>query len=96
MPLKSVEANKTRAMVSSVDCCALEAVEVRETILRAARTYGVSKSTLQVRVHGNVTRGVKPGLRPYLAPAEEKELSMFIVCDICITFKQKYSAKNVL
>ena len=58
---------------------ALEAVKGGQTILRAAQTYGVPRSTLQDRVHGKVTHGVKPGPRPYLAPAEEKELSMFIV-----------------
>ena len=58
---------------------ALEAVKGGETILRAARIYGVPRSTLQDRVHRKVTHGVKPGPRPYLAPAEEKELSMSIV-----------------
>ena len=58
---------------------ALKAVKGGESILRAARTYGVPRSTLQDRVHGKVTHGVKPGPRPYLAPAEEKELSMCIV-----------------
>ena len=48
---------------------ALNAVKGGETILRAARTYGVPRSTLQDRVHGKVTHGVKPGPTPYLAPA---------------------------
>ena len=58
---------------------ALGAVKGGETILRAARTYGVPRSTLQDRVNGRVTHGVRPGPKPYLAPAEEKELSLFIV-----------------
>ena len=58
---------------------ALEAVKLGEPILHAAWTHGVPRSTLQDRVHGKVTHGALPGPRPYLAPAEEKELSIFIV-----------------
>ena len=58
---------------------ALEAVKQGEPILHAARTHSVSRSTLQDRVHGKVTHGAQPGPRPYLAPAEEKELAMFVV-----------------
>ena len=57
----------------------LEAVKQGEPILRAAWTHGIPRSTLQDRVHGKVTHGAQPGPRPYLAPAEEKELAMFIV-----------------
>lgn len=53
---------------------ALQAVKRGETVLRAAQTYSIPRSTLQDRVSGRVARGVKPGPRPYLAPAEKKEL----------------------
>ena len=59
---------------------ALEAVKGGETILRAAQTYGVPRSTLQVGVHGKVTHGVKPGPRPYLAPCLGARVSTSSEC----------------
>ena len=70
---------KRRQWTDESMVAALEAVKQGEPILRAARTHGVPRSTLQDRVNGKVTHGAQPGPRPYLAPAEEKELAMFIV-----------------
>ena len=70
---------KRKQWTNEAMVAALEAVKQGETILRAARTHGVPRTTLQDRVHGKVTHGAKPGPKPYLAPAEEKELSLFIV-----------------
>jgi len=70
---------KRRQWTDESMVAALEAVKQGEPILRAARTHGVPRTTLQDRVHGKVTHWARPGPRPYLAPAEEKELSMFIV-----------------
>ena len=70
---------KRKQWTNEAMVAALEAVKQGETILRAARTHGVPRTTLQDRVHEKVTHGAKPGPKPYLAPAEEKELSLFIV-----------------
>ena len=76
-PSKSEETKKWRQWADKSVVAALEAVKQGEPI--AAQTYGVPRSIPQDRVHGRVTRGVQLGPRPYLAPAEEEELSMFIV-----------------
>ena len=51
---------------------AMEAVKGGESILRAAKTHGVPRSTLQDRVNRKVTHGTKPGPKPYLSNAEER------------------------
>ena len=48
-------------------------------IRRAATQYGVPRSILQDRVLGNVVHGKNLGPKPYLVPAEENELSQFLV-----------------
>ena len=57
---------------------ALKAVEDGESINRAARDYGIPRSTLYDRVSGKVVHGVKPGPRPYLTSEEEKELGTYL------------------
>ena len=58
---------------------AIEAVKNGTAILRAARVHGVPRTTLHDSISGRVIHGTKPGPRPYLAAAEEKELSLFLV-----------------
>ncbi len=58
---------------------ALDAVKSGVPVLRAARLNGVPRSSLQDRVLGKVINGAKPGPKPYLTSAEEKELSSFLV-----------------
>ena len=41
--------------------------------------HGIPKSTLHDRISGNVTHGDKPGPDQLLSPAEEEELSNFLV-----------------
>ena len=48
-------------------------------ILQAAKMHGVLKSTLHDRISGNVVHGDKPGPDPLLSPAEEEELSNFLI-----------------
>ena len=45
---------------------------------RASRDFGVPRSTLHDRVSGRVVHGVKPGPKPYLDNAEEKELGSYL------------------
>ena len=49
------------------------------SVSRAAKVYGVPKSTLHDRVSGRVSHGHKPGPKPYLSVAEEKEFANFLV-----------------
>ena len=53
---------------------ALEAVKKGLPRRKAAAQYGVPRTALQDRV-----RGKNPGPKPYLVPAEEKELLQFLV-----------------
>jgi hypothetical protein len=50
-------------------------------VKRAARIFGVPRSTLRDRAAGNVKHGITsdPGPRPYLTNTEETELANFIV-----------------
>ena len=48
-------------------------------VRRACVLFGVPKSTLQDRMNGWVSHRTNPGSKPQLAPAEEKELSQFLV-----------------
>ena len=43
-------------------------------VSRAAKVYGVPKSTLHDCVLGRVLHGHKPGPKPYLSVAEEKRV----------------------
>ena len=73
-------AKKKRKQWSEVSMvAALEAVKKGMTINKAAAQHGVPRTTLQHRVRGKVVYGVNPRPRPYLEPAEEKELSQFLV-----------------
>ena len=58
---------------------ALDAVKDGMPVRRACVSFGVPRSTLQDRMNGWVTHGTNLGPKPYLAPAEEKELSQFLV-----------------
>ena len=57
---------------------ALKSVEEGNSVTRAARSFGVPRSTLHDRVSGRVVHGVKPGPKPYLDDKEEKELSTYL------------------
>ena len=46
---------------------------------KAAEIHGVPRSTLKDRLSGRTVHGVKPGPRPYLQEAEEKELSDYLI-----------------
>ena len=54
-------------------------IDENTPILQAAEMHGVSKSTLQDRISGNVVHGDKPGPDPLLSSAEEEELSNFLI-----------------
>ncbi len=58
---------------------ALAAVKDGVSVLRAARTHGVPRTSLQDRVLGKVVQGTNPGPKPYLSQTEEKELSNFLI-----------------
>ena len=58
---------------------ALEEVERGMPVKRAARLFGVPRSTLRDRVAGNVKHGTNPGPKPYLTNTEETELASFLV-----------------
>ena len=57
---------------------ALKAIEDGSSVSRASRDFGVPRSTLHDRVSGRVVHGVKPGPKPYLDNAEEKELGSYL------------------
>ena len=44
----------------------------------AADVHGVPRSTLKDRLKGRVVHGTKPGPRPYLDSAEERELVNYL------------------
>ena len=54
-------------------------MEKNTPISQAAEMHGVPKLTLHDRISGNVTHGDKPGPDQLLSPAEEEELSNFLV-----------------
>ena len=56
---------------------AMEAVKGGCSMKRAAEEHGVPRTTLQDRILGNVTHGVKPGTVPYLNKEEESDLVNF-------------------
>ena len=58
---------------------ALEEVERGMPVKRAARLFGVPRSTLRDRVAGNVKHGTNPGPTLYLTKCEETELASFLV-----------------
>ena len=58
---------------------ALESVQSGVNVYRAAKEHGVPTQTLRDRVSGRVIHGTKPGPKPYLSSAEEKELTHFLV-----------------
>ena len=57
---------------------AMTAVKHGCQLKRAAVEHGVPASTLRDRISGRVIHGTKPGPKPYLDTAEEKELSSFL------------------
>ena len=69
---------KRKAWSEELMVAALEAVRQGTSTFRAAKLYGVPRSTLQDRVSGRVRHGTKPGPKPYLSCKEEGELSNFI------------------
>lgn len=58
---------------------AMESVKGGQSVKRVAELHGVPRTTLQDRVKGKVMHGVNPGSKSYLQPAEEKELSCFLI-----------------
>ena len=79
-PVLSTPIKKTRKQWSDESMlAAIEAVKNGETLLRAAVTFGVPRTTLGDRIRGKVVHGTKCGPRPYLSPEEELQLSEFIV-----------------
>ena len=57
---------------------ALEAVKDFESVQRAARIFGVPRSSLCDRTSGKVKLDRKPGPSPYLSNVEERELANFV------------------
>ena len=53
---------------------AMDAVSKGMSVTRASKEYGVPRSTLHDRIHGNVIHGTNPGAKPYLDKTEEAEL----------------------
>jgi len=49
---------------------------------RAAKEFGMPRTTLKDRLSGTVQHGRKSGPKPYLSPDEEKELVIFVI-DVC-------------
>ena len=49
------------------------------SVLRAAKLYGIPKSTLHDRISGKVTHGQKPGPKRYFTPAEQNDMADFLV-----------------
>ena len=58
---------------------AIDAVKGCESVLRAAKQFGVPRQTLGDRVSGKVVHGTNPGPKPFLTAVEEKELSNVLV-----------------
>ena len=58
---------------------AIEAVKGGMSVLRAATTYNVPRTTLQDRVKGRVKHGDKQGPSTYLTSVEEEELEAFLM-----------------
>ena len=58
---------------------AIDAVKGGESVLRAAKQFGVPRQTLGDRVSGKIVHGTNPGPKPFLTSVEEKELSSFLV-----------------
>ena len=58
---------------------AMDAVSKGMSVTRACKEYGVPRSTLHDRVHGNVIHGTNPGAKPYLDKTEEAELTEYII-----------------
>ena len=54
-------------------------VDENTPVLRAARKYGIPKSTLHDRISGKVQHGKKPGPSQLLSAAEEEEFSSFLI-----------------
>ena len=58
---------------------ATDAVKGGESVLRAAKQFGVPRQILGDRVSGKVVHGTNLRPKPFLMPVEEKELLNFIV-----------------
>ena len=57
---------------------AIDAVKGGESVLCAAKQFGVPRQTLSDPVSGRVVHGTNPGPKPFLTSVEEKELSNFL------------------
>ena len=77
--LKSPTKKKRKQWSNESMIASLEAVKNGLPVRKAAAQYGVPRTTLQDHVQGKVVHGKNPGPKPYLVPAEEKELSLFLV-----------------
>ena len=73
------KAKKRKQWSDESMAAAIEAVKGGESVLRAAKQYGVPRQTLGDRVSGKVVHGTNPGPKPFLNAVEEKELSSFLV-----------------
>ena len=70
--------SKRKTWTNEQMVAAMKAVEEGQSINSAAHDHGVPKTTLKDRVSGRVAHGSKPGPKPYLTSAEEKELAEFL------------------
>ena len=58
---------------------AMKSVTDENTLILQARMHYISKSTLHDHISENVTDGDKPGPDQLVSPAEEEELSNFLI-----------------
>jgi len=58
------------------------------TVFHAAKIYNVLKSILHDWISGKVRHGDKPGPKPYLSSAEEKELADFLVDVVKVGYRR--------
>ena len=77
--LQSPRKRKRKQWSESQMRAAMDAVSKGMSVTRACKEYGVPRSTLHDRVHGNVIHGTNPGAKPYLDKTEEAELTEYII-----------------
>ena len=57
---------------------AMKAVEEGSPLNRVTRDFGVPRSPLHSHISRKVVHGVKPGPKPYIDEAKEKELGSYL------------------
>ena len=78
--LKSPKKAKKRKQWSDGSmAAAIEAVKGGESVLHAAKQYGVPQQTLGNRVSGKVVHGTNPGPKPFLSTVDERIVEFFLV-----------------